>query len=347
MRHDMDQCSNGKGHCLVVSANDKYMPYLAVLLASVKQCRTEGELLHVVILYSDISEENRSVILRQFQGNGMQIQFLDVTAQIGQYEFFVGGQNGQAYLSKETYYRLLSPWLLAEYDTALYLDSDVVVRPGWTQIYDRKLGEHLVAGIRDIWGNWQCHEHGTLEQYRREQIGMENPFDYFNAGVLLMNLQQFRKLYRREDLVKLATERAWQKHDQDVLNHVCRGQVLWMDYAWNMIECPSSRAWNTVSEREREEYEQCRMKPQIIHFASRKPWIVKGVQFEQDFWRAASETAYFDGILTDYIAEQLSQGTEFEKKVMESIRQGKIGIKFIARCLITWIKDGKKPKRKA
>lgn len=328
--------------CVIVSMNEKYAPYFSVLLASVIENAGERDRYEIVVLHDDLPDESRERLLEMVSGEGQEnifVRFLNVHQLMQGYQFFVNGTSNRAYLSREAYFRLLAPHLLPEYETALYLDCDIVVRPGWEEIFEIELGEHLLAGIKDIWGSWECYNiNSKLYQYRQNELGLENPLAYFNSGVMLLNLSLMRSTFQEGELLDIAASKDWQKHDQDVLNKVCRGKVLFLDYSWNMIECPGRRAKEAVPAEEYRKYEACKETPRIVHYASRKPWIVKGVSFEQDFWAMAARSVYFQELFTHFIEEQLSQGTCFEARAFESIRARKIGVKFIVRCMMVWVK---------
>lgn len=326
-------------NCVIVSVNDKYVPYLSVLLASIMQYSEKGQPIEVVVLYDEISEENQKILTAFYAKGQFSIRYINVCDRMQGYHLFVNGAKGSEYLSKETYFRLLAPELLPEYDIALYLDCDTIVQAGWQDIYREDISGYLLAGVQDIWGNWQCYDsHSELFRYRKQQLELDDPFLYFNAGVLLLNLQAFRDNFDQDELLRIAASRSWNKHDQDVLNYISKDRVLFLEYAWNMIECPGKKARNTVPRSERMHYEEQGEYPRIIHYASRKPWITKGVFYEQNFWKSASMSPYFEQLFTDFIEEQFSQGVCFEKKACESIRQGKIGVKFIVKCILTWIR---------
>ena len=328
--------------CVIVSMNEKYALYFSVLLVSIIENAGLKDRYEIVVLHDDLPDgcrERLSGMLSKENSRSISLRFLNVHEQMEGYQFYVNGTSNRAYLSREAYFRLLAPHLLPEHKTALYLDCDIVVSPGWEEIFDMGLDGYLLAGIGDIWGNWECYDKNSkLYQYRQNELELENPLDYFNSGVMLLNLALMRSVFRAGELLEIAASREWQKHDQDVLNRVCRGKVLFLDYRWNMIECPGRRAKESVPLEEYRKYEACRETPRIIHYASRKPWIVKGVSFEQNFWAAAAHSAYFQELFTHFIEEQLSQGTCFEEKAFESIRAGKIGVKFIVRCALVWVK---------
>lgn len=325
--------------CVITSVNGKYIPYLSVLIVSIMQNVKKDNEYEIIILHDDLAEDSQKKLLSMVYSNNVGVRFINIHERMAGYSFFINGTNNQSYLSKEAYFRLLAPELLMEYTSVLYLDCDIVVQPGWDNIFDLDLENYLLAGISDIWGNWECYDHNSsLYKYRQTELGISNPLEYFNSGVMMLNLEEMRATFSKGELLETAALKEWRKHDQDVLNRVCRGRVLFLDYSWNLIECPSQKAWKTVTDSERTQYKDCFKKPYIIHYASRKPWIVKGVFWEQEFWKAATKSSYFEILFASFIKEQLRQGEYFEETVFQSIREKKIGIRFIIKCILTWIK---------
>lgn len=328
-----------KERCIVTAVNEKYVPYLAVMLVSVIQSADEYYKYEIVIMHENISCESQDTIHTMNSRDNINIRFIDVSHYVQGYVFFTGSKNNSQYLSKETYFRLLTPELLPEYENVLYLDCDIIVKNGWTDIFTNDIKDHFVAAVADIWGNWECYnKHSELYKYRNTELELDNPLLYFNAGVLLMNIEKIRTRHSSKELIELATSKEWKKHDQDLLNCLCKEKVLFLDYTWNLIECPSRNALRCTPKYEIEKYNKCLKQPKIIHYASQKPWIISGCFFEQDFWKLAISTPFFEVLFSKYISEQLSQGKYLEENVYSSIKQGKIGVRFIIKCIKHYLK---------
>lgn len=325
--------------CIVTAINEKYALYFSVLFKSIEDNIDEDERIEVIVLYNHLNPETRYTLNNAVCKGNIQLRFLNVTAKIEGRNFFVNGKNKKTYLSKEAYFRLLAPELLPEYKVALYLDSDIVVQPGWTRIFQIDLGEHLLAAVPDFWDNCKCYtKHSQLAKYRERELGITNHREYFNSGVMLLNLDAFRKTFKTGELLEIAASKNWKKHDQDVINMMCKGKVCLLDYKWNLIECPRKDAMMALSEEERNCMHESQKNQLIIHYASRKPWKVRGVQGEDAFWRYAVQTPYFESLFSLFIEEQLQQGKFFEQAVFRNIVNGQVGIKFIIKCIVVWIK---------
>lgn len=326
-----------KIRCIIVSINEKYVAFFSVLLQSIVENVNDNERYEIVVLYVELREESKKMLEGMMYGNNVRVRFLNVGKRVKGYSFFVNGENKKTYLTREAYFRLMAPELLPEYKIALYLDSDIIVLPGWTDIFAINLDKFLLAAVPDIWDNWKCYlPYSSLAEYREKELGITNNREYFNSGMMLLNLEEMRNTFKEGELLRLAATKEWKKHDQDVINMMCKGKVYLLDYKWNLIECPSKEALAAISQEEAYSFQKSQNNRKIVHFASRKPWKVRGVQNENDFWKFAVNSPYFDILFSLFIEEQMQQGEYFEQIVFKSISNRKIGVKFIVKCIIAW-----------
>lgn len=156
------------------------------------------------------------------------------------------------HINISTYYRLLIPELVNE-DKVLYLDSDLIVNGSIYDLYHVDISRHYLAAVENSGPN----SHAS-------SLGLKNSSDYFNAGVMLMNLELFRLhniadkalLYIRnnQSLIKL-----W---DQDGLNAIVDGK-------WVRV----NKIFNAQTGHFNVNYSMLEDDPIIIHFTtSDKPW---------------------------------------------------------------------------
>jgi len=84
--------------------------------------------------------------------------------------------------SIETYYRLLLPDVLTDVNKVIYIDCDTLVLDDISEVWDFDLSGSLAAAVPHMW----CPE--VFEKAKCYEIDW-----YFNAGVLLLDLQLIRK----------------------------------------------------------------------------------------------------------------------------------------------------------
>ena len=167
-----------------------------------------------------------------------------------------------AHYTIDTYTRLwLGEFFPETVDRVLYLDADIVVVGSIAPLWSTDLGGALMGAV-DI--------PGSDQGVRRLAMRMED--GYFNAGVLLIDVAQWRAT-RAEltvlDYIRVNPERV--SYDQDALNACFRSRTKRLDYQWNVIR-PFYRE-PLVLPLGRTEIETIRRDAKIIHFnGGSKPW---------------------------------------------------------------------------
>jgi lipopolysaccharide biosynthesis glycosyltransferase len=104
--------------------------------------------------------------------------------------------------SQTPWYRWLLPDLLADLDRVLYLDCDTLVTDSVDWLWRLDLRGHCLAAVTNLpmtvdWMERRC-----------AALGLPSVDDYFNAGVLLMNLRELRAGDWVAQLVNYALEHA-------------------------------------------------------------------------------------------------------------------------------------------
>ena len=124
-----------------------------------------------------------------------------------------------------------------------------------------------------------------------EELKLASPYDYFQAGVLILNLELLRRTASSEEMIRLALSRSWRCHDQDVAEYgLQRPSTLYpteMEYA-DELEGAGKKPDGYLKMAPRklyEEYMKARRQPYMIHFAGyQKPWDVADCDFAEYFW---------------------------------------------------------------
>ena len=274
--------------------DDEYIPFLAVAIKSLKDNASKENYYNIRVLYTNVTEENQKTICNYMCDN-VNIEFVNLTSYI---ETIKDKLYTRDYFSATTYFRLFIPELYPEYDKALYLDSDIAILADIADLYNTDLGDNLVGAAPD--DVIQTIE--VFRNYAELVVGVADYRKYFNAGILLMNLDALRKFNFQEKFVYLlGTVRFSVAQDQDYLNRLCKGRVTLLDKNWNRMPVGGD-----VSKRD---------DLHLIHYnLAFKPWHFENILYEEYFWKYAKETEFYDKILeikanfTDEDREKYNEG---------------------------------------
>ena len=279
---------------ILFACNDAYVPYLSVALQSIKETVSPARRYDIVILSHDITLYSMRMLHRQMSSANIGIGFLDVGAALGEMNL---PQHG--HFRTQMYYRLLAPELLNNVSKAVYLDSDLVILRDIAELYDTDVTGKLIAATQDADTIGQADGYEpTIRSYLLDAVGLKSPYDYFQSGVLVMNLELFRAKCPSEKLIELSGERHWQWPDQDVLNRVCGGDYVRVPMCWNtLMDWQHLRRSHIIAqapEEVREAYEEARRNPVIIHYAGPddRPWTNPNADMAEFFWAYAAESPF-------------------------------------------------------
>jgi lipopolysaccharide biosynthesis glycosyltransferase len=175
------------------------------------------------------------------------------------------------HVSRATYFRLFAASLLpAHVGSVLYMDCDLLVRKDVRGLLEMPVTA-AVAAADHLSPADAVRLHGPLGG------------GYFQAGVLILNLDAWRAMNAEGDFLRIAEEarsriRWW---DQDILN------IAFAD-VWQRFEI-----WNNVGFRVVESLPESEVQAhaRIVHFdGSHKPWAVDRPRaFRDDWYRAYQE----------------------------------------------------------
>lgn len=284
---------------IALAANDTFVPYTATLIQSIVDNSNNNHNYDIIILTQDITPQSRNRINHLIKNtNNFSIRYIDPTRLIEGYDFFIRGHFGL-----QTYYRLVLPELIPDYDKIIYLDSDMVVNADVSELYNTDTDGYLVAACfdPDTAGLYNGYEK-SKKDFMDNVMKFENPYDYFQAGTLVINLKEFRNTYSMEYILKFAVSEKWQLLDQDILNCLCKGKVKYIDMSWNvMVDYNCIRIKDIIGIAPQwlyKMYIESRKHPKIIHYAGpEKPWTSPEQDMAEVFWHYAKKTSYYEIML--------------------------------------------------
>lgn len=265
---------NNKIH-IFFACDDGYVPFLAVALTSLRENANKRRSYAIKILNTGISECYKERIKNTFSAPKFSIDFVDVSEAV---ESISEKLHTRDYYSKSTYYRLFIPNLFPDVDKALYLDGDIVLTGDVSKLYDTELCDNLVGAVHDSF----VGSVDILKSYVTNRVGVDSSDDYFNAGVLVMNLKAMREMDFEKVFINLVGAVKFDvAQDQDYLNVICRGRCTHIGYEWNCMP-----GFTSIGDAHK-----------LIHYnLDNKPWKKK-VPYGNYFWEYAIRSGFEQEIL--------------------------------------------------
>jgi lipopolysaccharide biosynthesis glycosyltransferase len=232
---------------IVTASNDDYAKHLGVMLHSLLENLDNKTYTNIFIIESNISSENKFRLQRVVRKFNLEVKFITIDD-----NFFNSFERKIMHISKETYYRIIIPDLLGKDITkALYLDCDMIVREDISKLWNINIDDYFLAAVEEL----------GIKKKKKETLSIPAESIYFNAGLLLINLQNWRENNISAQVIQYIRDNPTiiKLMDQDALNAVLYDKCLRLDHKWNY----------TTDIRKRYHIDN----PAIIHFTGmNKPW---------------------------------------------------------------------------
>lgn len=247
---------------IVCSIDNNYVQHCAVMLTSLfennKDVRCNVYILTEGLLNAYISELKK--IIEKY-GNILHYCQIDSDT-IKDFPIHEGD-----HLSIATYYRLLIPSILPKNEMkAIYFDSDIIIDYSLEELWNTDIDNFALAAVDEM---------GCSRQDVFKRLQFDAKYGYFNAGVLLINLENWRKYnvmqqcfdYIREHSDKVIA------HDQDILNAILYNKWKHLSCVWNVIDGFLLYKPTFISEENYHYLSKYIKNARIIHYTCLpKPW---------------------------------------------------------------------------
>lgn len=203
--------------------------------------------------------------------------------------------------SLSTYYRLLVGRIMPkDISRVLYLDIDVLVCADIRNMFKQYPMQNEILYSTTTPGavfrsNDPFATNPYLELCPRDPKNTQDKYkipikDCICAGVLLINLEQWREQNIEEQCIAFGAKWYTPLYDQDILTAVCHGKISYMDWDWqvhsNVLKInnygkydiqgkivPLKRVLQIFKDAPTEDQlQQMCLHPKIVHFTHQKPW---------------------------------------------------------------------------
>lgn len=247
---------------IALCLDNNYIKYGAVVIASIIYNNLDVKITFH-LLSNDITDENKQKLqswLSSYKNKSVIFHKIDIST-------FNDFPIKDAYINISTYFRLAMPSLLSDIKKILYLDCDVIVNQSLKDLWDVDISGYACAGVRD-------RINDSIRLYNRLNYPLSD--GYVNAGVLLINLERWRRDNIFEKSISIARKESvkLKNHDQDLINKIYHGQIKMLPFKYNLLEYYLyTEDWLYMDRKYYPEIIEACKSPAIVHFCMpQKPW---------------------------------------------------------------------------
>lgn len=237
---------------IALGFDHNYIVHVYPMITSVFHNNRRHQLvLHVIT--TGLSDNEKAEFVEYVNQNNAKVIFYDITHQLKKEHIYIPSKS---YFTVATFYRLFFPDLIpTSVKKLLYLDPDTIILSDLVDLYNLNIDTAPIAAVPDPY--FEC----------REELGIKRKGEYFNAGVMLINVAYWRLQKVTEKVLSFVKNNPEKVPylDQDALNAILAGKWIALDVKYNFtltdvkLKVPAKQLVKEVA---------------IVHFTSyRKPWL--------------------------------------------------------------------------
>ncbi|MBR3254762.1 MAG: glycosyltransferase family 8 protein [Clostridia bacterium] len=253
---------------ILYTLNDKFVPQVAAGICSVCENNKEVENITFYLISKEITNENKNKLINFSKKYGRETIIIELgdIKNYFDFEFDTTGWNSIVLARL-----VLDKLLPKEINKVLYLDGDTIVRGSIEELWNINLSNHVLAASIEP----------TVDKIRKEKLGLKG-YPYYNAGVLLINLEKWRNekigkkildFYKKNDGKLFA-------NDQDAINGALKDNIytllpkynfynIFYQYPYKFL----NKLMEDVKYFDYNQFQQCVKNPIIIHYlGEERPW---------------------------------------------------------------------------
>lgn len=145
--------------------------------------------------------------------------------------------------------RLVIPWILNLYDRIIFLNWNTWVNDSVSDLYQMKLDGNLVGAVSNMLTIGRLYEvngdhHRPIAKKLEDDLSIDVN-DYFDSGVMVMDLKKMRQQYQLSDIIKKHAELEYEYNDTDILNYLYKGRTKLIGQEWN-YQIPTDDSVNYI-----------------------------------------------------------------------------------------------------
>lgn len=247
---------------ILCATDDNYVPYCGIMLTSLFENNTQ-EQFDIYIMTEGLNSNNQNMLNDLVQSHQSNIQYTIVNSNsLKDCPIRTGD-----HVSLATYYRLLAPKLLPDKVTKiLYLDCDMIINDSIKALWDTDISNFAIGAVIDESLNYPD---------KFDRLGYSASKGYFNAGMLLINLDYWRMHNVMERCFKCIQTMPDKLlfHDQDTLNVVLQDEKKYLPVTYN-LQTGFLYQITPLSDSLKKEVLASVACPTVIHYTGpSKPWL--------------------------------------------------------------------------
>ena len=242
-------------YSIAITIDDNYLQHACVMLKSL-EANTQVPLT-VYCIFDNLNLKNQALLSGVFANNKVAVIFIEFDNRVlPQLPI-----KKDDHISSAAFFRIWLPEILKDVKQVVFLDTDIVITEDIGHLLTLPLDNYPIAAVEDL----------GMGAEKKNALGMKTDAAYFNSGVMVMNLDYFRKHQLTKKVADFISTfpQLCEFWDQDAFNAVVSGEFLHLPLKYNVQSGFYDLTGNA-------EVQEALNNPHVVHYTGGgncKPWF--------------------------------------------------------------------------
>lgn len=274
---------------ILYTLNDKFVPQVSAGITSVCENNKDVDEITFYLMSLNISDKNKQKLKRYVKKYNRVVKIIELEnlQNYFDFEFDTSGWN-PIVLAR----LLLDKLLPKSIDRILYLDGDTIVRGSLKKLWETNMKKFSIAASIEP----------TIDKKRKKILKIDK-YPYYNAGVLLIDMVNWRKYNTGNEIIDYYKKNNGQlfANDQDAINGSQQGKIYTLSPTYNFYNIFYqynykflNNLMKPVKYISEKEYNEAVNDPIIIHYlGEERPWRIGNKhRYKEDYIKYLSMTPW-------------------------------------------------------
>lgn len=297
---------------IVFSCSNEYARFFSTCLESIIETSDNNTNYDIIVLEHNITKRQKLLLLSMINSKkNFSLRFINLKNEIQNLKI-----TSWAHFSIVTCFKLfLFSEAFSNFSKIIVLDTDLIFLNDAQYLYKTDISQYDMAAVDDVIMKEHLRNNKltggfapkmSFMQYISEYLNFGNYSEYYNTGVILLNLKNCRKKNYFQKALYLLNTKGYMFQEQDVFNDLCGKNTFNLDFNWNVVGFDvEDKIKNSLSNDELELYKKAVKKPYVLHYAGGlKPWNVPSMPYANLYYKYARNTPFYEELIQNFTSLQ-------------------------------------------
>lgn len=324
MQQNINPIFDNNCTAIAMSSSVEYLPYLSVCLQSLFEHTSNNNKYDIIIFSPADDQYLKQLIIDTYTKENISVRFYNPREHLSDTKLNITYD----YFNEACYYRITAPIVLNNYKKIIFTDIDIIFNKDIDLLSKIDIGEYPVAACSEPIWEWfidndiEFNGKINMKKYSQDVLKLKDIRTYFNTGVMVINVEEFKKNNYFEKIKELINNNFFIYQEQCAINCLLNDKIFRLDSSWN-TEIDENIPDTFHSE-----------KTKIIHFlGAKKPWLHPNAKYAYIWWKYARRSPFYETLLSTFINFKINENIQLEKDYIKNTFDYK-KCKFLAKCTL-------------